>query len=98
MLRRLVEVLATLSLVNAAELRELTATVGRFEDRLDSHVRRFLRMLILFAVSLVDREEWFYILVGSFSYVRRAFFCILFLLEQNQVVDLVVVKHCPDSI
>ena len=50
-------------------------------------------MLVLIAVLLVDREEWFKSLVESLSRVRRAIFCILFLLEQNQVVDLVVVEH-----
>ena len=55
-------------------------------------------MLVLFAVLLVDLEEWFYSLGKSLSRVRRAIFCILFLLEQNQVVDLVVVEHRLDSI
>ena len=62
-------------------------------QKLDNRARRFLRMLVLFVVGIVDHEELFYILVESFSHVRRAFFCILVLLEQNQVVDLVVVEH-----
>ena len=62
-------------------------TASRFVDRLDSHTRRLLRMLVLFAVLIVDHEEWFYILVESLSHIRRAIFCILVLFEQNQVVD-----------
>ena len=73
-------------------------TASRFEDRLDSHIRRFLQMLVLFAVLLVDCEEWFYILVESLPYVRRAISCILFSLQQNQVVDFTVVEHRLDSI
>ena len=76
----------------------LFRTSSRFEDRLDSHVRRFLQMLVLFAVLLVDREEWFYSLVESLSRVRHAIFCILSLLEPNQVVDIMVVEHRLDSI
>ena len=72
-------------------------TASRFEDRLDSRARRFLRMLVLFVVVIVDHEELVIILVESFSHVRRAFLCILVLLEQNQVVDLVVVEHRLDS-
>ena len=68
-------------------------TASRFEDRLDNRARRFLRMLVLFVVVIVDHEELVYILVESFSHVRRAFFCILVLFEQNQVVDVVVVEH-----
>ena len=47
-------------------------------------------MLVLFAVLFVDREEWFKSLVESLPRVRRAIFCILFLHEQNQVVEIVV--------
>ena len=72
-------------------------TASRFEDRVDNRARRFLRMLVLFFVVMVDHEELVYILVESFSHVRRTFFCILFLLEQNQVVDLVVAEHRLDS-
>ena len=72
---------------------------SRFEDRLDSDARRFLRLLVLFVVVTVDHEELVYILVESFAHVRRAFFCILVLLEQNQVVDSLVLcedlKHLP---
>ena len=68
-------------------------TASRFEDR----ARRFLRTLVLFVVVMVDHEELVSILVESFSHVRRAFFCILVLLEQNQVVDLVIVEHRLDS-
>ena len=50
----------------------LHRTASRIEDRLDSHIRRFLRMLVLLAVLLVDREGWFHILVESLSQIRRA--------------------------
>ena len=72
-------------------------TASRFDDRLDSRARRFLRMLVLFAVVIVDHAELVYILVESFSHVRRAVFCILALHEQNQVVNFVVGEHRPDS-
>ena len=54
-------------------------------------------MRVLFVVLIVDQEELVCILVESFPHVRRALFCILSLLEQNQVVDLVVVEHRLDS-
>ena len=66
-------------------------TACRFEDRFDSHTRRFLRMIVFFAVWLVDQEEWLYNFVESLSHIRRAIFWI-------HVVDLVVVEHRPDSI
>ena len=47
-------------------------------------------MLVLFAVLLVDYEEWFCSLLGSLPSARRAIVCILFLPEQSQVVDWVV--------
>ena len=72
-------------------------TASRFKDRLDSRARRFLRTRVLVVVVIVVHEEFAYILVESFSHVRRAFFCILVLLEQNQVADLVVVEHRLDS-
>ena len=68
-------------------------TASLFEDR----ARRFLRMVVLFVVVNVDHEGLVCILVDSFSHVRRAFFCILVLREQNQVVDLVVGEHRLDS-
>ena len=37
-----------------------------------------------------DCEEWFYILLGSLPSARRAIVCILFSLEQSQVVEWVV--------
>ena len=73
-------------------------TASQFEDRHDSQARRFLRMLVLFVVLLVDHEEWFYILAESLSHIRRAIFCILVLLKQSQVVDVMVVEHRLDSI
>ena len=73
-------------------------TASRFEDRLDNRARRFFRMLVLLVVAIVDHEELVYILVESCPHVSRAFICILVLFEQNQVVVLVVVEHCLDSI
>ena len=57
-----------------------------------------LQTLVLFAVLLVDCEEWFCSLLGSLPSARHAIVCILFSLEQNQVVDLMVVEHRLDSI
>ena len=54
--------------------------------------------MVFFAVFLVDCEEGFHIIVESLPSARRAICCILFLLEQNQVVDLLVLGHRLDSI
>ena len=60
---------------------------SRFEDRLDSRARGFLQMLVLLVV-IVDHEDLVKIIVEFFSHVRRAFFCILVLLWQNQSLIL----------
>ena len=52
-----------------------------------SHILRCPRIVVLFAVLLVDCEEWSCILLGSLPGARRAIVCILFSLEQSQVVD-----------
>ena len=46
----------------------------------------------LFAVLFVDCEEWFCILVGFLPGARHAIVCILFSLEQSQVVDAVIAE------
>ena len=48
---------------------------------------RGLQIVALFAVLFVDCEEYFCILVGFLQGARRAIVCILFSLEQSQVVD-----------
>ena len=65
----------------------LFGTSSLFEGRLQSRILRFPRTLFLFGISLVDCEEWFCSLVGSLPSARRAIVCILFSLEQSQVVD-----------
>ena len=45
---------------------------------------------------LLDQVGWFCSL--ALPGARHAIVCILFLLEQNQVVDLLVVEHRLDSI
>ena len=67
-------------------------TSSPFEDRPNSRILQFLRTLVLFFVLLVGFEEWFCIPAGSLPYIRRVISCILFSLEQNQVVDLTVLS------
>ena len=69
-----------------------------FEDRPHSRILQFLRTFVLFFVLLVGFREWFYIPAGSLPKIRRVISCILFSLEQSQVVDLTVAEHHPDSI
>ena len=76
----------------------LQRTSSQFEGRLHSHILPFTQMLVLFAVLLVVCEERFYVFVEYLPYVRRVISCILFSLEQSQVVELTVVEHCLDSI
>ena len=45
---------------------------------LRSHILRCPRIVVLFAVLLVDCDEWFGILLGSLPSARRAIICILF--------------------
>ena len=52
-----------------------------FSGQLRSRFLRCPRMVVLFAVLLVDTEEWSNILLGSLPGARRAFVCILFSLE-----------------
>ena len=76
----------------------LYRTFSLCEGRLHNHIVQFCQTLVLFAVSFVDCEEWFKSLVESLPYVRCAISCIVFSLEQNQVVDLAAVEHRLDSI
>ena len=53
-----------------------------------NHVVEFFTAFeLFFFVLLVDCEEWFCSLAGSFPGARLAIVCILFSLEQSQVVD-----------
>ena len=76
----------------------LNRTSNQFEDQHGSRFLRVLRTLVLVAVVLVGREGWFHILVESLPYIRREIFRILFSLEQNQVVDLMVLEGLRDSL
>ena len=62
------------------------------EGRLHSHILQFPQTLALFAVLFVDCEERFYDLVESLPCVRRAISCVLFSLEQSQVVGVMVAE------
>ena len=73
-------------------------TSSPFEDRLHSRILQLLRTLVLFFVSLLGFEEWFYIPAGSLTYIPRVISCILFSLEKKRVFDLTVAEHHPDSI
>ena len=69
----------------------LCRTFNQIKNQHGSRILRVLRTLVV-AVVLVGREGCFYILVESLPYIRRVIFCILFSLEQNQVVDLMVLE------
>ena len=70
-----------------------------FPSRVDRMIVFFNSFeLLFFSVLLVGSEEWFYIPAGSLPKIRRDVSCILFLLEQNRVVDLTVAEDHPDSI
>ena len=81
---------------------DLTATLQRTsslcEGRLHSHALKFPQTLVLFAVLFVDCEAWFYSLAESLPCVRRAISCILFSLEQSQVVGVMVAELLLDSV
>ena len=63
------------------------ATLRKLSAGFRGHILRCPRIVVLFAVLLVDCEEWFYILLGSLPGARRAIVCILFSLQESQVVD-----------
>ena len=68
------------------------------EGRLHSHILQFPQTLVLFDVLFVDCEEWFKSLVESLPCVRHAISCILFSLEQSQVVDVMVAELLLESV
>ena len=80
----------------------LSATLYRTsslcEGRLQSHILQVPQTLVLIAGLSVDCEEWFHRLDESLPYVRRAISCILFSLEQSQVVDVMVAELLLDSV
>ena len=63
-----------------------------FSGRPRSHLLRFPRIVVLFAVLFVDCEERSCILLGSLPSFHHAIVCILFLLGQSRVVDWVVAE------
>ena len=71
---------------------------NQFENQYGCRFLLVLGTLVLVAVVLVGNEGWFYILVESLPFFRRVIVCILFSLEQNQVVDLMVLEGRRDSI
>ena len=78
---------ATLTKLSAGFPATLCRTSNLFLGQPRSHILRCPRIVVLFAVLLVDCEEWFYILLGSLPGARPVIVCILFALEQSQVVD-----------
>ena len=58
-----------------------------FQGQPLSCILRCPRMVVFFAVFLVDCEEWFFFLLGSLPSARRAIVCILFSVKQSQVAD-----------
>ena len=79
--------LVTMTKLSAGFTATLKRTSSLFEVQLRSRILRCPRMLVFFAVLLTDCEEWFCSLAGFLPGARRAIVCILFLLEQSQVVD-----------
>ena len=79
--------LVTMTKLSAGFPTTLERTSSLFDGQPRCHILRCPRMLVLFAVLLVDCEAWFYSLAGSLPSARRAIVCILFSLEQSQVVD-----------
>ena len=75
--------MTTLSADFSATLCSISILFGGQPHSRILHCRR-----IVFSVLLVDCEEWFCSLAGSFPGARLAIVCILFSLEQSQVVDL----------
>ena len=65
----------------------LFVTSSLFEGLLRSRIFRGPRMLVLFAVLLVDCVERFCSLAGSLPGARRAIVCTLFSNEQSQFID-----------
>ena len=76
----------------------LDRTSSLCKGRLHSHIIQFPQTLVLSAVLLVDCEEWLYGLVESLPCVRLAISCILFSLEQSQVLDVMVAELFLDSV
>ena len=78
--------LMTVTKLSAGFPATLCRTSSLFEGQPRSGILRCPRMLVLFAVLLVDCEEWFCNRAVSLPDARRAIVCILFLREQSQVV------------
>ena len=84
--------LMTMTKLSAGFPSTLWTTSSLFEDQPRSRILRCPRMLVHFAVSLADCEEWFGSLAGFLPSARRATVRILFSVEQSQVVDWVVAE------
>ena len=78
---------AILTKLSAGFSSTLCRTSNLFSGRQRCRILRCPQIVILFAVLFVDCEEWHCILVGSLPGARRAIVCILFSLEQSEVVD-----------
>ena len=73
-----------------------TATLYRisilFQGQPRSRSLHLLRTVVLFFVELVCCDGWVYNFAGSLPDARHAIVCILFTLEQSQVVEKVVAE------
>ena len=78
---------AILTKLSAGSSGNLCRTFNLFSGQLRSHIHRCPEIVVLFAVLLVDCEEWFCILLGSLPGAHHAIVCILFSLEPDRVVD-----------
>ena len=83
---------AILTKLSAGFSATLCRTSTLLKNQPRSHFLRCSRNFALFAVLLVDCEEWFCILLGSLPSARHAIVCIFFSLEQSRVVDWVVAE------
>ena len=82
-----IPILMTMTKLSAGFPATLCRRSSLFEGQPRSRILRFVRTVVLIFVFLVDWEGWFCILAGSLPSARRAIACILFALEQSQVVD-----------
>ena len=64
-----------------------------FEDRLDNYLLQVLRIVGLFVVVFVEKDESVYFPPKFLSHVHQTVFSFLVLLQRNPVVDSLVLEH-----
>ena len=75
---------ATLTKLSASFPTTVCRTSNLFSGQLRSRILRCPQIVVLFAVLLVDCDEWLRILVGFLPDARRATVCILFSLKSGR--------------